>query len=89
MGTFSFIISPSSVRLSVFVMILIDLTLFQATNCLIRFSWVFYIPKRGPNTLIRTFAVAFLEMLRRVQWNFCKHLWGRREPVEFRAKIFS
>lgn len=40
------------------------------TNCLIRFSWVFYIPKRGPNTLIRTFVVAFLEMLRRVQWNF-------------------
>ncbi|KAF5356935.1 hypothetical protein D9756_006619 [Leucocoprinus leucothites] len=40
------------------------------TNCLIRFAWVIYIPEHGPNTLIRTFIVGFLEMLRRVQWNF-------------------
>ncbi|KAF5357202.1 hypothetical protein D9756_006620 [Leucocoprinus leucothites] len=40
------------------------------TNCLIRFAWVIYIPEEGPNTLIRTFIVGFLEMLRRVQWNF-------------------
>ncbi|KAJ3565291.1 hypothetical protein NP233_g7722 [Leucocoprinus birnbaumii] len=40
------------------------------SNCLIRFVWVIYIPEAGPNTLIRTFTAGFLEMLRRIQWNF-------------------
>ncbi|KAF9225941.1 EXS-domain-containing protein [Gyrodon lividus] len=40
------------------------------SNLCIRFIWVFYIPSRGPNMTLRTFAVAVLEMIRRVQWNF-------------------
>lgn len=40
------------------------------TNTCIRFIWVIYIPHRGPNVLIRSFLVACLEALRRVQWNF-------------------
>jgi len=40
------------------------------TNVMIRFAWVMYIPEKGPSMLIRTFVVGFLEMLRRVQWNF-------------------
>lgn len=40
------------------------------TNCLAHFSWVIYIPEQGPNMLTRTFIVGFLEMLRRIQWNF-------------------
>ncbi|KAF7763567.1 hypothetical protein Agabi119p4_8104 [Agaricus bisporus var. burnettii] len=42
----------------------------MVTNVLIRFSWVIYIPQSGPSSLIRSFVVGFLEMLRRVQWNF-------------------
>ncbi|KAF9568304.1 EXS-domain-containing protein [Agrocybe pediades] len=40
------------------------------TNFIIRFLWVIYIPKPGPNMMVRTFIVAVLEMLRRWQWNF-------------------
>lgn len=40
------------------------------TNVIIRFAWIMYIPERGPSMLIRSFIVGFLEMLRRVQWNF-------------------
>ncbi|GJE94840.1 SPX and EXS domain-containing protein [Phanerochaete sordida] len=40
------------------------------TNVLIRFIWVFYIPVKGPNFVLRTFIASMLEMLRRVQWNF-------------------
>ncbi|KAI0701368.1 EXS family-domain-containing protein [Cytidiella melzeri] len=41
-----------------------------ATNLLIRFIWVLYIPQRGPPFPLRTFIAAMLEMLRRWQWNF-------------------
>ncbi|CAK5261977.1 unnamed protein product [Mycena citricolor] len=40
------------------------------TNTLIRFIWVFYIPKRGPDMMLRTFIAGSFEMLRRWQWNF-------------------
>ncbi|KAI0077380.1 EXS-domain-containing protein [Panus rudis PR-1116 ss-1] len=40
------------------------------TNIFIRFIWVFYIPERGPDFLIRTFIAGMLEALRRWQWNF-------------------
>ncbi|KAG6840695.1 hypothetical protein C0991_004997 [Blastosporella zonata] len=40
------------------------------TNVLIRFIWVIYIPNDGPSMYLRTFIGAFLEMLRRLQWNF-------------------
>ncbi|THH32928.1 hypothetical protein EUX98_g1237 [Antrodiella citrinella] len=40
------------------------------SNVLLRFSWVFYIPEKGPNFLLRTFITAMLEVLRRWQWNF-------------------
>ncbi|KAF8966563.1 EXS-domain-containing protein, partial [Flammula alnicola] len=40
------------------------------TNILLRFIWVIYIPKSGPNMMVRTFIGGFLEMLRRWQWNF-------------------
>uniref|UniRef100_A0A8H7XW23 Uncharacterized protein n=1 Tax=Psilocybe cubensis TaxID=181762 RepID=A0A8H7XW23_PSICU len=40
------------------------------SNVLIRFIWLIYIPKSGPNMMVRTFIAGFLEMLRRLQWNF-------------------
>ncbi|KAF7426119.1 hypothetical protein PC9H_008485 [Pleurotus ostreatus] len=40
------------------------------SNVLLRFVWVFYIPSRGPNIMLRTFIAGILEMLRRWQWNF-------------------
>lgn len=42
----------------------------MVTNLLIRFIWVIYIPVSGPNFTVRTVIAAFLEVLRRVQWNF-------------------
>ncbi|VDB96024.1 unnamed protein product [Peniophora sp. CBMAI 1063] len=39
-------------------------------NILIRFVWVIYIPTNGPNSPLRTFIAAMLEVLRRWQWNF-------------------
>ncbi|KAJ7634890.1 EXS family-domain-containing protein [Roridomyces roridus] len=41
-----------------------------ATNILIRFTWVLYIPAKGPDTMLRTFIVGLLEIVRRWQWNF-------------------
>ncbi|KAF7360315.1 Signal transduction protein [Mycena venus] len=41
-----------------------------ATNTLIRFLWVFYIPVKGPDTMLRSFVVGLLEIVRRWQWNF-------------------
>ena len=43
----------------------------QVTNILIRFIWVIYIPKNGPSMMLRSFIAGMLEMLRRIQWNFC------------------
>ncbi|EIW78498.1 EXS-domain-containing protein [Coniophora puteana RWD-64-598 SS2] len=40
------------------------------TNFLLRFSWLSYFPTGGINITVRTFIAAFLEILRRVQWNF-------------------
>ncbi|KAF8633502.1 hypothetical protein AX15_001415 [Amanita polypyramis BW_CC] len=42
------------------------------SNTLIRFAWVIYLPNQGLDFKLRTFIVAFLEMLRRWQWNFCE-----------------
>ncbi|KAG8708269.1 hypothetical protein FRC09_001348 [Ceratobasidium sp. 395] len=39
-------------------------------NVAIRFVWVGYIPRGGLSSGIRAFMFAFLEMLRRVLWNF-------------------
>jgi len=39
------------------------------TNVLFRFTWIFYIPTRGPSVALRTWLVALLEVLRRSQWN--------------------
>ncbi|KAG8714690.1 hypothetical protein FRC08_011581 [Ceratobasidium sp. 394] len=39
-------------------------------NVIIRFVWVWYIPTGGLSAGVRAFMFAFLEMLRRVQWNF-------------------
>ncbi|KAJ6588943.1 EXS family-domain-containing protein [Mycena capillaripes] len=41
-----------------------------ATNTLIRFFWVFYIPVKGPDFMLRSFIAGLLEILRRWQWNF-------------------
>lgn len=46
----------------------------KITNVLIRFIWIFYIPEKGPDFLIRTFIAGMLEALRRWQWNFCELL---------------
>ncbi|KAK7012689.1 signal transduction protein [Favolaschia claudopus] len=40
------------------------------TNALIRFMWIFYIPVKGPDAMLRTFIVGLLEVVRRWQWNF-------------------
>ncbi|KAK7463123.1 Xenotropic and polytropic retrovirus receptor 1 [Stygiomarasmius scandens] len=40
------------------------------SNVIIRFTWIIYIPTRGPDSYTRLFIQAFLEMLRRWQWNF-------------------
>jgi xenotropic and polytropic retrovirus receptor 1 len=50
----------------------ISVYLPQITNLAIRFIWVFYLPIPGPAFALRTFIAALLEMMRRVQWNFCK-----------------
>ncbi|KAG8734798.1 hypothetical protein FRC10_011431 [Ceratobasidium sp. 414] len=39
-------------------------------NVIVRFIWVWYIPTGGLSSPVRAFMFAFLEMLRRVQWNF-------------------
>ncbi|KAI9438624.1 EXS family-domain-containing protein [Lactarius indigo] len=39
------------------------------TNILIRFNWVIYLPTHGPTAAVRSLIVAFLEVLRRCQWN--------------------
>lgn len=44
----------------------------QVTNVVIRFIWIFYIPTGGLPAGTRAFIFAILEMLRRIQWNFCK-----------------
>ena len=44
--------------------------IYQVSNTLVRFIWVFYIPTEGPNFVLRTFIAGFLEVLRRWQWNF-------------------
>ncbi|KAF8186995.1 EXS family-domain-containing protein [Mycena galopus ATCC 62051] len=41
-----------------------------ATNTLIRYLWVFYIPVAGPDVMLRSFIVGLLEIVRRWQWNF-------------------
>lgn len=41
----------------------------QVSNFLLRFTWAMYIPQHGLDSKIRSFIVAFLEMLRRWQWN--------------------
>ncbi|KAJ7185646.1 EXS-domain-containing protein [Mycena filopes] len=41
-----------------------------ATNTLIRYLWVFYIPVKGPDFMLRTFILGLLEVARRVLWNF-------------------
>jgi hypothetical protein len=38
----------------------------------VRFIWVWYIPTGGLAAGGRSFMFAALEMIRRVQWNFCK-----------------
>ncbi|KAI0278093.1 EXS family-domain-containing protein [Russula aff. rugulosa BPL654] len=39
------------------------------TNVILRFTWILYIPTRGPSAALRTWLVALLEVLRRSQWN--------------------
>ncbi|KAJ7276062.1 hypothetical protein B0H12DRAFT_1065762 [Mycena haematopus] len=41
-----------------------------ATNTLIRYLWVFYIPINGPDFMLRSFILGLLEIGRRWQWNF-------------------
>lgn len=43
----------------------------QISNLCIRFAWLIYVPLDGPSYILRGFIIAMLEMLRRVQWNFC------------------
>ncbi|KAJ7269846.1 EXS-domain-containing protein [Mycena rebaudengoi] len=40
-----------------------------ASNTVIRFLWVLYIPRKGPDMMLRSSFVGFLEVLRRWQWN--------------------
>ncbi|KAJ7108541.1 EXS family-domain-containing protein [Mycena epipterygia] len=42
----------------------------MVTNTLIRFLWILYIPKKGPDVMLRSFIVGVLEIVRRWQWNF-------------------
>ena len=43
----------------------------QVSNICVHFMWVTYIPSGAPNIAVRTFIANMLEILRRVQWNFC------------------
>lgn len=43
----------------------------QVSNLCIRFSWLTNIFLGGTNAQLFSFIAALLEMLRRVQWNFC------------------
>lgn len=40
------------------------------TNIFIRFTWILYTPTKGPSSLLRSIFIAWLEVLRRIQWNF-------------------
>lgn len=40
------------------------------SNVLLRFTWVWYIPTRGPDTYLRSFVLGLIEVIRRWQWNF-------------------
>lgn len=40
------------------------------TNFCIRFTWILYIPTKGPSSVLRSVFIAWLEVLRRIQWNF-------------------
>ena len=55
----------------------------QVTNVLLRFSWVIYLFPGPASNLTKIFIIAFLEMLRRFQWNFFRleteHL-GNADP---------
>ncbi|KAI0760360.1 EXS-domain-containing protein [Fomes fomentarius] len=42
------------------------------SNILGRFIWVFYIPEKGPNFVLRTFIAGLVEVFRRWQWNFLR-----------------
>jgi hypothetical protein len=42
----------------------------MASNVLVRFIWVFYIPKPTTDVPLKSFIFATMEMLRRWQWNF-------------------
>lgn len=48
----------------------------KVLNVLIRFVWVIHIPNSSAYSNARNIAAAFLEMLRRVQWNFCEPFFG-------------
>jgi len=40
------------------------------SNIAIRFIWISYIPRGGPNNTVKTFMAGMLEIFRRWQWNF-------------------
>ncbi|KAJ6487884.1 EXS-domain-containing protein [Mycena sanguinolenta] len=39
-------------------------------NTAIRYLWIFYIPTAGPDFMLRSFILGFLEICRRWMWNF-------------------
>lgn len=42
------------------------------TNVILRFGWIIYLLPGSSSNLTRIFVIAFLEMLRRFQWNFLR-----------------
>lgn len=53
----------------------------QISNLCLRFMWLTYVPVDGLNLTLRTFIAAMMEMLRRVQWNFCTPFFLLGSPV--------
>jgi len=42
----------------------------MVSNVIVRFIWVWYIPKSTKDVPLKSFIFATMEMLRRWQWNF-------------------
>lgn len=70
-------------------------SLSQLANLCIRFVWLIYVFFHEGNYELWAFVAAMMEMLRRVQWNFCAvifplprdHLGVRRFQIDSRTSI--
>lgn len=61
----------------------------QLTNLCLRFDWILYIYFDRDNVEVCAFIAAMLEMLRRVQWNFCTNIFSFPRDRDLRCSPVS